>query len=286
MTESGCGPATPTARLRVFPAEALWVSAGTNLGDPIGGVVTCEKGDIYRFDCEAQPLLLRIGEVGTGSTLPIHAGSETGTPGDAFLITDQLTFVAPDGQRANVLVLRPAWGAEVFALPLCPIAPGEDYRLVEVSAPRPDMRLSDISCASIAPGTRITLPGGTARPIERLKPGDLVLTRDRGAQPLRWIGKATFRARGHFAPVVITAGAFGNSGDLVVSQRHRLLLPQPEGPGIPASNRLVPAGQLVDGVSACLTDGGLVEYFSLVFDRHEIVYAEGIPCESRAITAA
>ena len=36
----------------------------------------------------------------------------------------------------------------------------------------------------------------------------------------------------------------------------------------------------VDGQTAYLRDGGFVDYFSLVFDRHEIIFAEGAATES------
>ena len=35
--------------------------------------------------------------------------------------------------------------------------------------------------------------GGAQRPVEELKPGDRVLTRDHGGQPVRWIGTQTVR---------------------------------------------------------------------------------------------
>ncbi|MGL5012449.1 MAG: Hint domain-containing protein, partial [Paracoccaceae bacterium] len=35
-----------------------------------------------------------------------------------------------------------------------------------------------------------------------------------------------------------------------------------------------------------IREGGMVDYFSLVFDAHEIIYAEGIPAESLMVTEA
>ena len=50
-------------------------------------------------------------------------------------------------------------------------------------------------------GTMIATPEGE-RAIEDLEVGDLVLTKDNGAQPLRWVGSRTVKAEGRMAPVV------------------------------------------------------------------------------------
>ena len=142
-------------------------------------------------------------------------------------------------------------------------------------------------CISFGRGTLITLATGAQEPIENLRPGDKVLTRDHGAQPIRWIGRATLKAVGPFAPVVITSGTLGNAGDLIVSQHHRMFLYQRERmAGLPTSELLVQAKHLVDGERVFLRDGGFVDYLSLVFDRHEIIYAEGVPAESLMVNDA
>lgn len=50
---------------------------------------------------------------------------------------------------------------------------------------RPNVALT-VTC--FAAGTMITTPDGPGA-VETLRPGDLVVTRDRGPQPLRWIGR-------------------------------------------------------------------------------------------------
>jgi hypothetical protein len=92
---------------------------------------------------------------------------------------------------------------------------------------------------------------------------------------------------GAFAPVVISAGTLGNSGDLIVSQHHRMFLYQREKKaGLPTSELLIQAKHLVDNDHVFIREGGFVDYFSLVFDHHEIVYAEGIPAESLMVNDA
>ncbi len=72
-------------------------------------------------------------------------------------------------------------------------------------------------------GTLIATSDGE-RPAESLVPGDLVLTKDDGPQPLRWLGTRKVAATGDFAPIHIRADTFGRHRDLLVSPLHRLLI--------------------------------------------------------------
>ena len=56
--------------------------------------------------------------------------------------------------------------------------------------------------------------------------------------------------------------------------------------GLATSELLVQAKHLVDGERVFLREGGFVNYFSIVFDHHEIIYAEGIPAESLMVNEA
>ena len=191
-----------------------------------------------------------------------------------------------EGDRVEILVLTLPDGSR-FALPLSPMATATDYTLLKVEAAPDDAGLSDLLCISFARGTMITLATGAQKPIEDLTPGDKVLTRDHGGQPIRWIGRATLKAVGPFAPVVITAGTLGNAGDLIVSQHHRMFLYQRERiAGLATSELLVQAKHLVDGERVFLREGGFVDFLSIVFDRHEIIYAEGVPAESLMVNDA
>lgn len=131
-----------------------------------------------------------------------------------------------------------------------------------------------------AAGTQIDTPDGNVA-IETLKAGDLVQTMDHGVQVIRWIGFSTVPATGKFAPIVICKGALGNSRELAVSPQHRMLLS-----GWKAelmfgkSEVLCAATHLVNGDTIYRREGGEVEYFHMLFDSHEIVFAEGCPTES------
>ena len=129
-------------------------------------------------------------------------------------------------------------------------------------------------------GTRIKTDMGEVA-IEDLAEGDRVLTLDNGYQPIRWVGSSVRPAKGHMAPIRIAAGALDNERDLLVSPQHRMLLR-----GWQASlmfgeaEVLVAAKALVNDHTIRVQEGGEVEYFHMLFDRHEIVFAEGAASES------
>ncbi|MDP2738410.1 MAG: Hint domain-containing protein [Pseudorhodobacter sp.] len=281
-------PPFPVQVAHVFEAEAVWVTSGANHGDPLDLAPACEPGDIYQLDRRAVPLrlLLHTGSESSAGQL-IAAGSEIGAGGEHIRLVARHVMMEPDGDTVDMLLIRHEQTARLYVLPLSPIAPRTDYTLLEAHE-NPQMgRFSDLICVAFCTGTLITLAGGAQKPIEALRPGDRVLTRDSGPQPLRFVGKATLRALGSFAPVVISAGTLGNEGDLVVSPHHRIFLYQRgENRLGETAELLVQAKHLVDGESVWRREGGHVDYYSLVFDRHEIIYAEGIPCESLMVTEA
>ena len=129
-------------------------------------------------------------------------------------------------------------------------------------------------------GTMIDTPDGEVA-IEDLAEGDLVMTRDNGAQPLRWIGSKSLAAKGKLAPVMIKAGALGNDRDLKVSQLHRMLVTDWRAELMFDENEVLAAAKhLVNGDTIYVAEGGEVEYFHMLFDNHEIVTANGAASES------
>lgn len=138
--------------------------------------------------------------------------------------------------------------------------------------------LDTVPC--FAAGTRIATPYGE-QPVQTLKPGDLVLTRDNGPQPLRWIGRRRTPATDRMAPVQIAAGTFGDHGLLTVSPLHRILVRQAKGELYFGSGEvLVAARDLVDDGAIRRIEGGWIEYVHLMFDDHQILWSEGLETES------
>jgi len=131
-----------------------------------------------------------------------------------------------------------------------------------------------------AAGTLIRTAGGEV-PVELLAKGDLIETRDSGAQPVRWIGRRAVEATGRFAPIVIEAGTFGHHRRLVLSPQHRVLLRHHMAELLFGEDEvLVAAKDLVNGVSVRVAEGGEVVYFHLLFDQHQMIWSEGMLTES------
>lgn len=119
------------------------------------------------------------------------------------------------------------------------------------------------------------------QPVEALRTGDMIRTLDHGLQPLRWIGSRTVAAVGAFAPVVFSVGALGNIRPMRLSQQHRVLLSGWQVELVSGeAEALTAARNLVNGHDITIRTGGQVTYYHLLFDRHEIIYADGIPSES------
>ena len=129
-------------------------------------------------------------------------------------------------------------------------------------------------------GTQIATPDGP-KAVEDLAPGDLVLTQDDGAQPLRWAGTRTVPATGDFAPILIRRGTFGSENDVMVSPLHRVLVRDSLAELLfGEAEVLVAARDLVNDHSVQRVPGGSVTYVHLMFDTHQVVFTEGLATES------
>lgn len=83
--------------------------------------------------------------------------------------------------------------------------------------------VSNFGPPCFTPGTLTATPQGQ-RPVERIAPGDLVLTRDRGARPVLWTGMRRVAVEGDLAPIAIAAGTLGNRREIIVSPQHRVCI--------------------------------------------------------------
>lgn len=129
-------------------------------------------------------------------------------------------------------------------------------------------------------GTMILTSEGE-RAVETLTPGDLVMTQDDGAQPLRWVGRRRVAATGDLAPIRIEAGTFGPHRTLLVSPLHRVLIRDALAELLFGEGEvLVAAKDLVNDRSVRRIAGGTVDYVHILFDRHQVVLSDGLETES------
>ena len=129
-------------------------------------------------------------------------------------------------------------------------------------------------------GTAILTATGN-RVVQDLRAGDSVITKDHGAQTLRWVGQSTVNGLDLFAPIHFLPGALGNVTDLRVSPQHRMLISGWRAELLFGQIEvLVAAKHLINGRTIFPSPTPKVGYFHLLFDRHCIVFSEGIPSES------
>ena len=140
------------------------------------------------------------------------------------------------------------------------------------------IHLANVSC--FLTGTRIATPGGPVT-VERLGPGDLVLSADGRAVPVRFNLRQRLLTRfgppERLMPVRLRAGALGGGlpvRDLLLTADHALMI----------EGLLINAGALVNGTTidrvrlAELGDSFTV--YHIETDAHDIILAEGTPTET------
>ncbi len=137
-------------------------------------------------------------------------------------------------------------------------------------------------------GTRIATPRGE-RLVENLRPGDSVFTRDNGVQELRWVGSKSLTGRDlmkepKLRPVLIRAGSLGMGlpvSDMAVSPNHRMLISGAETALMFGEREVLASAKHLTGRAGIdQVAASHVTYIHLLFDRHEVILADGAWTES------
>lgn len=192
------------------------------------------------------------GETGTGYLIRIYSGSDPSSPG------------SQDGDYYNAFDIA--------------VSPGDSITFSSGNYVGQGSYSDFAIC--FTSGTMIQTARGP-RMIDDLRLGDMIMTRDNGAQPLRWIGQRRVAAKGHNTPIHIAKGILGNDTDLLVSPNHRMLIATPNADLLFAENEvLVAAKNLISSDGISRRTGGHVTYIHLLFEQHEIIMANGAPSES------
>lgn len=158
---------------------------------------------------------------------------------------------------------------------------GDGLTFTGASADSSFFTIENTGVVCFAKGTLIRTPTGQVA-IETLRPGDLVQTLDNGVQPVIWVTQrrlnhAQLMNAPNLRPVVLAPALTGGFQPLRVSPQHGILL------NLGQNQRLYRAGHLSE------TKGGLarvaqgcrsVTYVHLMFERHQILFANGAAAES------
>lgn len=215
------------------------------------------------------------------------------TPLDEPLLHDQNLIVTDGARSYTITLIQTAKGMPPLLMFLGEIPP----RLTDLWVVHHSLDLADTeqavptqqSVICFTNGTRIATPLGQ-QPVEMLREGDLVLTKDNGPQPIQWIGSrrmtgARFFAMPALRPIRFRTGALGidrPDQELLVSPQHKMLVTGAVAHDLfNAHEVLVAAEELVNGTTISVDLGVReVSYIHLMFDRHQVIWANGVETES------
>ncbi|KEJ88970.1 Hint domain-containing protein [Sulfitobacter donghicola] len=154
---------------------------------------------------------------------------------------------------------------------------GEGLTFIGASADSSSFTFENTGVVCFTSGTAICTPRGEVL-IDDIRVGDLVITMDNGPQRVVWIGhrhvtQPELLQNENLFPVLIKKGAMGANRNLLVSRQHGMLLGQ---------DNLGRAAHLLDAIPHVRIARGKrqVTYIHLMFEAHQIIFAEGIPSES------
>lgn len=179
---------------------------------------------------------------------------------------------------------------EVSGAAVSTVGSGESVQFdstgANVSGPRTP---GDAAVPCFCEGTNITTDSGCSS-IQELRVGDKVMTLQHGLQKIRWIGRRTLdqkelKSNPKLYPIQISKGALGSgmpANDLTVSRQHRMLVTSPIAKRMFNDDIVLVAAHRLTKVPGIYVQNDLetVTYFHILFDRHEIIYAENAPSES------
>ncbi|SOC08656.1 Hint domain-containing protein [Rhodobacter maris] len=208
-------------------------------------------------------------------------GADSGHASDQLDVSDLTNKLGDPVNWSDVTVSDTAGDGTGDAILLFPN--GESLTLTGISPAQVSGKfaLHAIGIPCFLSGTLIATPAGPV-PIERLRAGDRVTTRDGAPETILWVGQrhvgaARLRADPASRPIEIRIGALGNTRPLRVSGQHGVLLRTEAGERLARARHLLLSGW--DGVRQ-IEDGRGARYYHLLLARHALVGAEGLWAES------
>ena len=160
--------------------------------------------------------------------------------------------------------------------------PGGSITFTGATGDNNSFTLETTGVVCFTPETLILTESGE-RPIESLQPGDRIVTRDNGVQTLQWVARRTLnqdelKAAPKMLPIWIAPDLIGANAPLLVSPQHGILV-RPNGREVTLV-RAIHLARLHGGKARIAKGKRSVTYIHLMFDAHQIVFANGAPSES------
>ncbi|MEM9343747.1 MAG: Hint domain-containing protein [Pseudomonadota bacterium] len=136
----------------------------------------------------------------------------------------------------------------------------------------------------------VRTPFGPRR-AENVRPGDLLVTRDNGLQPVRMVwtrtlSEADLAADPSLAPIRLKPRAIGPmmpQRDLLLAAAHRILVPGYRLVDVPDTEpRLIAARDIAEVSDEAYLDKAArdITFYNIVFDAHQVFCVNGLPVES------
>ncbi|WP_282121473.1 Hint domain-containing protein [Ruegeria atlantica] len=276
----------PSTDRRVFNVED---AAGGNILPRPGDPTLPDAGTVFNGDYNSDENGDDLTQTGTVTNLD---GSTTFLSGDIYL---EESYILTDPDGGTITVYRVEVEGDLAGyITSEPLEVGTEYSMTIVNvtpgnAPDTANPTSIVDVPCFTAGTLIRTPGGDMA-IERLSAGDLVKTMDHGPQRIRWIGARKLSSqelseKPKLRPIHIAAGALGNGlpqRNLLVSPQHRMLVRSAIAIRMFETSEILVAAHALVGVPGISVEENVqsVEYYHMLFERHEIVFAEGAPSES------
>ncbi|MFV1928575.1 choice-of-anchor L domain-containing protein [Phaeobacter sp. A47a-4a] len=278
---------TLTLKAPVIPGEVNTIKIGiadggdgaydSNLliaGDSVQTALVAEDDEINVTSNgeTSYDLLANDSSTGGGTLTLTHINGQPVAVGDTVtLASGEVIELTPTG--LTLTGSQTDTGANIFSYTVADDDGNTDVGFVTVNT------TPGVVC--FATGTMILTPSGEV-PVERLRPGDLVVTADNGPQPLIWSGMRRLGApelahMPHVKPIEIRSGAFGNHSTLVVSPQHGLLLSYD---GEEVMVRAKHLAEMRGGVVRVKKGCRSVTYCHLLFEQHQVIFSNGIRSES------
>jgi uncharacterized repeat protein (TIGR03803 family) len=245
-----------------YTLRTIAVFGGSNGANPEAGLITDADGDLFGTTADG------AGAASDGTVFELqYTGPGAGYNGLGYTLKTVVAFNGTNGDDPQAGLTANAAG-DLF---------GTTYW----GGTDDSGTVFEITNSGYAPcycaGARLLTERGLVA-VERLQVGDLLLTAANGLHPIRWLGHRRVDCRRHpkprdVWPVRIHRHAFGPDKphcDLLLSPDHSVFI----------DGVLIPIHNLLNGATIVQEPADDVTYWHVELARHDVLLAEGLPCES------